>query len=123
MDSDLDNCVKLIEGRMLNNDDSLTIRDLLFDSLEFGYHGIDWSKYSNSTEIENIKEFDLVLSESKCYIVWDEYGLPVVESNFNKVVQNLDDVTVLSFDTWLISLNFNWVLEFHHEGKIRYTKL
>lgn len=42
----------------------------------------------------------------------------MIESDLYTVIEVIDDVTAVSFDTWLFSPNEGVVIEFHHDGEI-----
>ncbi len=51
-------------------------------------------------------------------IIWDEMNLPVVESTLQKIIENIDDVEVVGFNTWIVNMEMNKIIEIHHEGEI-----
>ncbi|MGQ0437679.1 CDI toxin immunity protein, partial [Bacillus sp. B-TM1] len=53
------------------------------------------------------------------YIIWDEASLPIIKTNLHQILQVIDDVTAVSFDTWLYSPNLGYAIEFYHEGEVR----
>ena len=53
------------------------------------------------------------------YILWDEVSLPAVRTNLVKAIDVVDDVTAVSFDTWIFCSSENYVIEFYHENEIR----
>lgn len=53
----------------------------------------------------------------KFYIIWAK-ELPIIESNLYSILNAIDDVSAVEADTWLLSSDFNEIIEFHHEGKI-----
>ena len=57
-----------------------------------------------------------IIDLNQCYIMWDEFGLPIIKTSPIKIVENLDDLTAVAFDTWIIDENYNWVIEINHEG-------
>lgn len=59
------------------------------------------------------------LDESKqYYIIWDNIMLPCIKSTLFHIIQVIDDVLVVSFDTWIVDLNVEIIIEFHYEGSI-----
>lgn len=86
---------------------------------------IDWSNIQNYGEIYNTDEIKLYLhncfgSYSKTvYIIWDEATLPIIKTDLHQVLKVIDDVTAVSFDTWIYSPSLGYVIEFYHEGDIR----
>ncbi|WP_308728038.1 hypothetical protein [Bacillus sp. MYb209] len=50
------------------------------------------------------------------YIIWDEASLPIIKTNLHQILQVIDDVTAVSFDTWIYSQDVGYVIEYYHEG-------
>ncbi|WP_420196687.1 hypothetical protein [Caldibacillus thermoamylovorans] len=40
------------------------------------------------------------------YVIWDEGTLPIIQSTLYKVFEVIDDVTAVSFDTWIFFSDF-----------------
>nr|WP_227495998.1 hypothetical protein [Bacillus mycoides] len=55
--------------------------------------------------------------ESKVYVLWSTGTVPVLYTNLNNALHNIDDVTAVGSDTYLFCPN-NFVIEFYHEGEI-----
>ena len=96
----------------------------LFHSLELEYPftvggRIKWEStpvkiISDPIDIEKkIKDY----SEQTVFILWDNSLFTAIETKLNKVLEVIDDVTAVSFDTWLYSPS-QFVIEFHHDGEI-----
>ena len=49
---------------------------------------------------------------------WDEATRPAVKSDLHHVLNHIEDVTIVSFDTWLFSPAEKYVIEFYHEGEV-----
>ncbi|MDZ5610658.1 hypothetical protein U2I54_27595 [Bacillus pseudomycoides] len=86
---------------------------------------IDWSNINKYGDIYDTSEIELYLHNcldqysNKVYIIWDEATLPIIETHLHKVLQVIDDVTAVSFDTWIYSPDVGYVIEYYHEGDIR----
>jgi hypothetical protein len=85
---------------------------------------IDWEKINNKKTVNSLEQIREVLEDvfpafdSKVLIIWDGAHLPVLESQLDRIIANLDDVTAVSFDTWLYSPVHKYVIEFYHEGDV-----
>ena len=87
---------------------------------------IDWEKINEKVNLVSSNELVLSLNnyfnkkelESHTYILWDEGSLPAMEAKLEQIIKVIDDVTSVSFDTWIFSLEFGYVIEFYHEGDI-----
>ncbi len=79
---------------------------------------VDWQLMTKVSEFNDIEDFNYPLT--KCYIIWSDADLPVVKSNIKSIIASIDDVTAVSFDTWIYFLDKKCVLEFFHDGKITF---
>lgn len=52
------------------------------------------------------------------YVMWDNANLPCLKSELKNIIKSIDDVTAVSFDTWVVSSDYNIIIEFYHEGEI-----
>ena len=54
--------------------------------------------------------------------MWDEENLPCLKSELKDIINSIDDVTAVSFDTWAVSSDYNIIIEFYHRGRnnVRY---
>ena len=86
---------------------------------------IEWeraSAYSTVTTFEEIRSF---LNQRKhpynenIYVIWDEQTLPILQSTLDHVFKVIDDVTAVSFDTWIFSPSSQYVIEILHDGEVR----
>ena len=50
--------------------------------------------------------------------MWDNANLPCLKSELKNIIKSIDDVTAVSFDTWVVSSDYNIIIEFYHEGEI-----
>ncbi|MBE7106371.1 hypothetical protein FT637_26180 [Bacillus cereus] len=86
---------------------------------------VDWSNIQNYGEIYNDHEIKLYLEHcfglysETVYLIWDNARLPVIKTNLHQVLKVIDDVTAVSFDTWIYSPDTGYVIEYHHDGEIR----
>lgn len=82
---------------------------------------VNWKLIKNKVEI---LDYDILLknkyinSNNSIFVLWNEYGLPVIETILINVLNNLEDVTAVGFDTWLYCPEDHYVIEFHHSGDI-----
>lgn len=81
---------------------------------------IDWEKVDNAIQVSSISEVlqYIGLSENEVYILWDEASLPSVRTEISKVLSVIDDITAVSFDTWIYCRSDRYIVEFYHEGEI-----
>ena len=48
---------------------------------------------------------------------------PAIICDLFTILNNIYDVLAVSFNTWLLSLNENEIIEFYHGSKVTYGKL
>lgn len=100
---------------------SKQLRSILFDRFQFASTSMDWDAYPNAVSIQSPNELIALLKNQDCYVFWDEFNSPVIKSETYRILNHLDDVLALSFDTWMLGTDFNWIVEFHHEGEIKFA--
>ncbi|WP_026678705.1 hypothetical protein [Fictibacillus gelatini] len=86
---------------------------------------IDWVKVCNHAKVHTVDEIISFLHKNMkaysnvVYVIWDEGTLPIIQSTLNKVFEVIDDVTAVSFDTWIFSPYSGYVIEIFHDGEVR----
>ncbi len=94
-------------------------------SFLFKWGRIEWEKVSNHAEVNTVDEIISFLDQNVdeysnfVYVIWDEGTLPIVQSTLDKVLKVIDDVTAVSFDTWIFSPSTGYVIEIFHDGEVR----
>ena len=85
---------------------------------------IAWDKINKKEEIISIKSFVSKLkqigkfSSNLVYIIWDNAEIPVVKSSLMPILENIDDITAVSFYVWIFDPSAGWVAELHNDGTI-----
>lgn len=86
---------------------------------------IDWEQIDNKLIASN-KEQLISLIRAKqldfneqIFILWDNYEIPVVSTNLDKVFQSLVDVDAVSFYYWLLDKEYRFVIEIIDEELIK----
>ena len=108
---------------------SLEETEALFEQLRYNfpmtnYGCIDWKKVNDAIVIKNISDIFNIFNKSyEYYILWEQQELPCVSCKLAKIIDNIDDVLAVLFDTWLLSKDKKEIIEFHHEGKVIYGKI
>ncbi|EJQ03419.1 hypothetical protein IE3_05454 [Bacillus cereus BAG3X2-1] len=86
---------------------------------------VDWSNLQNYGDLYNEDEIKLYLQNcfgtysQTVYIIWDNARVPIIKTNLHQVLKVIDDVTAVSFETWIYSPDMGYVIEYHHDGEIR----
>ncbi|PEN72441.1 hypothetical protein CN539_20690 [Bacillus toyonensis] len=105
-------------------------REKILDSFENSFPitswaRIDWAKFRDFQNIVYLDDIEAYLNKRYgldsyiVYIIWDEASLPIIKTNLHQILQVIDDVTPVSFDTWLYSPDLGYAIEFYHEGEVR----
>lgn len=113
--------------RIYSLDESVRVIARLVFSFPFTDWGsVDWNSVERKIaihgidEIRKLDEFD---NDNELLIIWDEMNLPVVESTLEKILNHFDDVEAVGFNTWIINIEMNKLIEICHDGRITFGKL
>ena len=117
----LEECIELLktEDSFLEYDKikSGELFEILQKKIEFtGYGKVDFEKL-NYIKVNSLEE--LSLGNIKIHIFWDEMSLPVIQTTMDSVIKYLDDVLAVSFHTWLVSLDFKYIIEFNSDYSVK----
>lgn len=100
--------------------DSNTLKEKIRIDFNIGIRGLNTeSEFVSTISVADFKE--KIINQNRCYIMWDEFSLPVIKTSPIKILENFDDVTAVAFDTWIIDENYNWVIEINHEGVLYFS--
>lgn len=84
---------------------------------------IDWEKVGEKKTIKSTSEIMEVLHnhfknfDTGVVILWDDGSLPAVQTDLENITRVIEDVTAVSFDTWIFCQTNKYVIEFYHEGE------
>lgn len=105
-------------------DTELIFRQMASNFPMTDYGCIYWKKIDSKVLIKKISDiFEVCSEQQEFYIIWSEQGLPSVQCKLNAIIENIDDVLAVAFDTWLVSNDKKEVIEFYHEGSIVYGSI
>lgn len=91
-----------------------------FSPLSIG--GIDLEKLCDGKIIKNEEQILKECKSKRFYIIWSS-ELPIIESNIYNILKGIDDVLCVEVDTFLLSQEFDEIIEFYHEGIIILGKI
>ncbi|MCU5326016.1 CDI toxin immunity protein [Bacillus wiedmannii] len=86
---------------------------------------IDWEQIDNQLIASNKEQLISLIRanqldfDEQIFILWDNYEIPVVSTNLDKVFQSLIDVDAVSFYYWLLDKEYRFVIEIKDEEMIR----
>jgi hypothetical protein len=123
----LDECIEALgeDAEILTDSEKDKIFDTFESSFPFTEWGrIDWDKVSKKEIVNTVNDITAYLEKcyenfnTDVYVIWDEGTLPIIKSDLKKVLEVIDDVTAVSFDTWIFSPASGYVIEIYHEGEV-----
>ena len=82
---------------------------------EFDWNNINSRKIIKNTKIIDIKKY---VNTIKYYIIWDDPSEPILLAPLDNIIKNIDDVTAVSTNTWLMSEDKKYFVEIYHETRI-----
>ncbi|WP_263704504.1 hypothetical protein [Bacillus thuringiensis] len=105
---------------------SQQIATILMNSFPITVSGrIDWEQIDNQFIASNKEQLISLIRtnqldfDEQIFIIWDNYEIPVVSTNLDKVFQSLVDVDAVSFYYWLLDKEYRFVIEINNEELIR----
>ena len=104
---------------IFSDNKSEELYDLFEEHVPFTEWGrLDWQKFSNPMNINNIVELtDFLSSEEEIEIYWNHDKFPVLKAKFDNIQKAFHDVIAVSADTFLY-VRGKYVIEINHEGEI-----
>ena len=107
----------LKEVRVLADEESRKVMGQFVSSFPIrtsGSGGIDWNKVDKKVLLNCIEEIknqiNLTLTDS-CFVIWNDAAHPIIETTVESIMNAFDDVTAVSFDTWIFIPKNNNVIE------------
>lgn len=107
---------------VLDEEKEFKIYNKFKKSIKFSNSGVIWNNMKSAIKIEDIESLKKLCSREYYYIIWG-LGLPILECNIRDIIKNINDVIAVSPDTWVISREYDELIEFYHEGNITYGLL
>lgn len=86
---------------------------------------IDWEQIDNQLIASNKKQLISLIRanqldfDEQIFIIWDNYEIPVVCTNLDKVFQSLVEVDAVSFYYWLLDTEYKFIIEINNEELIK----
>ncbi|ACK60207.1 conserved hypothetical protein [Bacillus cereus B4264] len=86
---------------------------------------IDWEQIDNQFIASNKEQLISLIRanqldfDEQIFIIWDNYEIPVVSTNLDKVFQSLVDVDAVSFYYWILDKEYRFVIEINDKELIR----
>ncbi|MDE6707053.1 MAG: hypothetical protein K2K06_03335 [Oscillospiraceae bacterium] len=109
-------CIAVLQKYSIIEDSNL--KNKILSNLNFTFYGkLDFSTYADCHKV-SLNKIRLLPSEREYYVVWNDCTVPIIKCNITELLNNIDDVLAVSFDTWLISVDMKQIIEFYHEGDV-----
>ena len=114
------------ETLIFSQEKSQQIATILMNSFPITVSGrIDWEQIDNQFIASNKEQLISLIRanqldfDEQIFIIWDNYEIPVVSTNLDKVFQSLVDVDAVSFYYWLLDKEYRFVIEINDEELIK----
>ncbi|PFM43492.1 hypothetical protein COC59_20685 [Bacillus cereus] len=114
------------ETLIFSQERSQQIATTLIDLFPITVSGrIDWEQLDNQLIASDKEQLISLIRanqldfDGQIFIIWDNYKIPVVSTNLDKVFQSLVDVNAVSFYYWLLDKEYRFVIEINNEELIR----
>lgn len=124
----LDECIEALrkDVHLLSDDKREQVLNNFECSFPFTDWGrVEWEKVPQHAEVKTIDDVVSFLQQNVkkysnvVYVIWDEGTLPIIQSTLDMVLEVIDDVTAVSFDTWIFSSSSEYVIEIYHDGEVK----
>lgn len=109
--------------RMLDSTEDEKVQNFFFENFVFNQYTINWDKYPEKMMLTRIDEFQVISRDSRCYFITDSQNVPIIETTFDFFINHLSTFSNFSFDSWIVDLEFKWLIENHHEKGLIFTKV
>ncbi|EEL11482.1 hypothetical protein bcere0015_23120 [Bacillus cereus BDRD-Cer4] len=114
------------ETLIFSQEKSQQIAIILMNSFPITVSGrIDWEQIDNQFIASNKEQLLSLIRanqldfDEQIFIIWDNYEIPVVSTNLDKVFQSLVDVDAVSFYYWILDKEYRFVIEINDKELIR----
>lgn len=81
---------------------------------------VDWEQIDNHLIASNKEQLISLIRanqldfDEQIFIIWDNYKIPVVRTNLDKVFQSLVDIDAVSFYYWLSDTEYRFIIEMNN---------
>ncbi|MED1954222.1 hypothetical protein [Brevibacillus centrosporus] len=109
---------------ILSDGESTEVYNALQNQFPFSpWARIDWNQVSTKTTADDVAEIVWILNKmdhqvhDSVFVLWSGSGHPVLQVELPKVIDSIDDILAVDFDTYIFR-PFKFVIEFYHEGEV-----
>ncbi|MCU5556203.1 hypothetical protein OCB15_25190 [Bacillus cereus] len=114
------------ETLIFSQEKSQQIATTLINSFPItGLGRVDWEQIDNHLIASNKEQLISLIRahqldfDEQIFIIWDNYEIPVVRTNLDKVFQSLVDIDAVSFYYWLLDTEYRFIIEINNEELIK----
>ncbi len=68
--------------------------------------------------VQSIQELSSRWMNRLVYIIWDEEGLPIIQTDFESVTNYIDDIVAVAFETWIAVNSMDQFIQFDARNRI-----
>ena len=109
-------------GKLLEQEEKDIVYCLFNERVPFLPWGIDWKQFNLYHIFDKAEEIQQKCKCKDFYIIWCK-ELPIIKSDIFSIIKNIDDICAVEPDTWLFSVDYSEIIEFHHDGTITFGML
>lgn len=97
----------LKDVRFLTTEETERVLQTFIASFPFETSGcgrLNWKDINHKMALNNVSDLindNTVDLSASCYIIWNDESFPILESKLENVINAFDDVSAVSFDTWV----------------------
>lgn len=109
---------------VLSEEDSTIVYNALLDQFPFSpWSRIDWVQVSMKATVDDVIEITSTLNkmdqqvQDSVFVLWCGGAHLVLQTELHKVIDSIDDVLAVDFDTYIFCSS-KFVIEFYHEGEV-----
>ena len=123
-----DECLETLgnETLIFSQEKSQQIASTLIDLFPITASGrVDWEQVDNQLIASNKEQLISLIRanqldfDEQIFIIWDNYEIPVVRTNLDKVFQTLVDIDAVRFYYWLLDTEYRFIIEINNEESIK----
>ncbi len=115
----LQECIQFTGSEVFRNEVGEAMIDEIEAKIERDSYGkVICEQFSFFENIEDLKRiFEIVDESQKFYLYWCRW-MPCLKNALSEFIECIDDVEVVGGDFLIVSLDYNIVIEFYHEGEV-----
>ena len=112
----LEECIVALgkDAKVLDGDEDVFARKKFDENIPLTlWCAFDYDKIKGKKEKCDITELANYLNSNKYYIFWDDATTQALLCSTKALLDNIDDVTAVSTNTWLMSEDFKCFIQIH----------